>query len=461
MTSITEKVRRASLQTNTLTQHPHAQPVADILSAAIAAVDPRHAVRQAIQRSAKQLIIGGTAYDRNAIRRIHVIGAGKAARTMLEGVMDVLGDDLHGGCVIAKHAASPNDQIGPVRILAGNHPIPGEKSVQAARAMLDSLPDHHPDDLVLCLISGGGSALMTAPRPGVALADLQALTHALLACGATINEINTLRKHLDIVKGGGLARQAAPAALVCLILSDVVGSPLDVIASGPAVPDPSTFADCQQIIQRYRLEANLPPAIRQTIQAGLAGEIAETLKPGDAAFTRTQNLLVGSNYQAAQAGLAAAQQAGFHTLLLTTYLQGEARQAGQWLAGIARQVAESGHPIPRPACIAIGGETTVTLHGTGRGGRNQELALAAADELAGLSNCLLATFATDGEDGPTDAAGAFVSGETSARAQALGLPPAQFLRNNDSYSFFATLGDLFQPGPTGTNVNDLAFLWLF
>jgi hydroxypyruvate reductase len=299
----------------------------------------------------------------------------------------------------------------------------------------------------LCLISGGGSALMTAPIEGVSLADIQALTRSLLACGATINEINTLRKHLDTVKGGGLARKCAPAQLACLILSDVVGNPLDVIASGPAVPDPSTYADCWQIITHYNLQTNLPPAIQAVLQAGRNGKLPETLKPGDPIFTHTHNLLVGSNLQAAQAAIESARQAGYHTMLLTTYLQGEARQAGQMLAAIAHQVNATGQPVPRPACIIIGGETTVTLRGDGLGGRNQELALAAVAELSSLPNCLLVTCASDGEDGPTDAAGAFVTGDTLAYARQFGLHPAIFLQVNDSYHFFQALGDLFSPAP--------------
>jgi hydroxypyruvate reductase len=454
-------ITQASLQAHALHGHPAAAHVAQTLSAAIQAVDPRPAVSRCLQRQGKRLTIGQTTVDLDQTRQVSVIGAGKAARPMLQGVADVLGDMLTGGCVITKHAAGEADHIGPIGIVEGNHPVPGEKSVNATRHMLASLGQPHPDDLILCLISGGGSALMTAPIEGVALADLQALTRALLACGATIHEINTLRKHLDTVKGGGLARQCAPAQLVCLILSDVVGNPLDVIASGPAVPDPTTYANCWQIVTRYGLEASLPPSIRTVLQAGLAGQLPETLKPGDPVFARTQNLLVGSNLQAAQAALETARRAGYHPLLLTTSLQGEARQAGQFLAAIARQVDATGQPVPRPACIVIGGETTVTLRGNGLGGRNQELALAAVSELSGLPNCLLVTCATDGEDGPTDAAGAFVTGETLARAQQHGIDPASFLQANDSYHFFQTLGDLFSPGPTGTNVNDLAFLWLF
>jgi hydroxypyruvate reductase len=456
-----QAILHASQQPQAVQGHPHANDVAGVLAAAIQAVDPRLAVANCLHRQGHLLTIGPITYNLQEICHLKVIGVGKAARPMLQGVADVLGDRLDCGCVITKHAASEDDHLGPIRIVEGSHPVPDEKSVAAARQMIASLGENHPNDLIICLISGGGSALMMAPIEGVRLADMQALTSSLLACGATINEINALRKHLDAVKGGGLARICAPAQLACLILSDVVGSPLDVIASGPAVPDPSTFADCWQIVTRYELEANLPTAIRAALQAGRAGELPETLKAGDPIFARTQNLLVGSNPQAAQAALDAARQAGYHTLLLTTYLQGEARKAGQFLAAIARQIAENGQPVPRPACIVVGGETTVTIRGDGLGGRNQELALGAVRELSGLPNCLLVTCATDGEDGPTDAAGAFVSGETLVRARQRGLDPASFLQANDSYHFFQALGDLFSPGPTGTNVNDLAFLWLF
>jgi hydroxypyruvate reductase len=273
--------------------------------------------------------------------------------------------------------------------------------------------------------------------------------------------MNTLRKHLDRVKGGGLARLAAPAPLVCLILSDVVGNPLDSIASGPTVPDPSSFQDAWNTIHRYQLEEQLPEAIRRHLQSGVDRTIAETLKPGSDVFAQVHNVLVGSNYQAACSGLVEAQRLEWNTLLLTTYLQGEARQAGQFLASVVRQVADTGQPVKRPACIAIGGETTVTLLGQGRGGRNQEVALGAVEGLAGLENVLLITLATDGEDGPTDAAGAVVTGQTLARATAAGLSVADALKDNNSYEFFARLGDLVVTGPSGTNVNDLCFLFAF
>jgi hydroxypyruvate reductase len=320
-------------------------------------------------------------------------------------------------------------------------------------------------DLVLVLISGGGSALLTLPAPGISLDDVQAMTALLLACGASINEINSLRKHLDIIKGGGLARMATPATVVTLILSDVVGNPLDVIASGPTVPDETTFADAYHVLERYSLLSSAPAAIVARLQAGMRGEVPETPGAGDPVFERVGYTLVGSNQQAAAAALAAARAEGLNALILTTYVQGEARVVGQFLAAVARELATTGCTgggvpslLPRPACLIVGGETTVTLRGSGRGGRNQEMALAAVRGMAGLPDTALITLATDGEDGPTDAAGAVVTGETLRRAQERGLDPDAALAHNDSYPFFAALGDLVQPGPTATNVNDLALV---
>ena len=387
---------------------------------------------------------------------------------MARAVGQVVGDRLDGGVVIVKEGyagestttttAGDEPSIHAISILEAGHPIPDERGVSGAGQLIDILKDTQPDDLVISVISGGGSALLVSPAPGLALKDLQDLTSALLASGATINEINSLRKHLEQVKGGGLARLAAPATLITLILSDVVGDPLDVIASGPTVPDPSTFSEAYQVLKRYDILDKVPQAVIAQLQHGLQGQIPETPKPGDALFSRVQNVIVGSNQQAAQAGLTQAQAEGFQALLLTTFLQGEARQAGGLLAAIARQVSKKGQPIPRPACLIAGGETTVTLRGDGLGGRNQEMALSAVSELAGLPDLALITLATDGGDGPTDAAGAVVTGETLARAHQLGLNPEDFLARNDSYHFFSALDDLLCPGPTQTNVNDLAFI---
>jgi glycerate 2-kinase len=288
---------------------------------------------------------------------------------------------------------------------------------------------------------------------------LQKLTRLLLASGAEIGEINTLRKHLDRVKGGGLARTAAPAEIVTLIVSDVVGSPLDVIASGPTVPDSSTFDQAIQILEKYGLMQQAPPSIVEILEDGAAGKIAETLKAGDPLLANVHNAIVADNYLAAQAAAARAKDLGWNTLLLTTFLHGEAQQAGLMLGSILRQVATSGEPVRRPACIIVGGETTVTLRGEGLGGRNQELALGSVAELSGLERVVLVALATDGDDGPTDAAGAVVTGETLARGKTLGLNPAAFLARNDSYHYFEMLDDLLLTGPSGTNVNDLAFLF--
>jgi hydroxypyruvate reductase len=312
------------------------------------------------------------------------------------------------------------------------------------------------DDLVIFLISGGGSALMVAPVESVTLSDMQALTSALLACGASVDEINILRRHLDRLKGSGLARLAFPARIVSLILSDVVGNPLEAIASGPTAPDPSTCADALAVLEKYKLLGKTPESVLVALKSG-----HETLKPGDAIFRNVDNILVGSNLLATQAALKQVEAEGFHPYLLRTDLQGEAREVAVELCRTLRWAWQTGDPAPRPACIVAGGETTVTLHGDGRGGRNTELALASVTELVNFPDVMLVALATDGEDGPTDAAGAVVTGETFARAYGLGLDPVEYLRRNDSYTFFAALDDLLKPNPTGTNVNDLIFLFTF
>ena len=438
-----------------------AAQVSRIVSAALRAADPRAAVVHALSRSGDRIEAGGRVLDLSQFRRIRVIGAGKASQAMAQGLLDSLGDTNFDGLLITKHLDPMITLPEALRVLPGGHPVPTLDSLNSTRSLIQFLGQGQVDDLVFCLISGGGSALMTAPVPGVTLEDMQSLTRLLLACGADIFEINTLRKHLDQVKGGGLARLAAPAQVVTLILSDVIGSPLDVIASGPTVADPSTFTDAIAILNRYQLIDKVPGAVRQALQSGAGGHAQETVKPGDPLVEKVINILVASNAQAAQAAFEQAQQEGFQTLLLTTFLQGEASQAGAFLASLLRQVAATGQPLARPACLIAGGETTVTLRGNGLGGRNQEMVLGAAFILDGLSQCALLALGTDGEDGPTDAAGAVATGETLSRARNLGLDAQAFLQNNDSYTFFESLGDLLKPGPTGTNVNDLSFLFAF
>lgn len=460
---------RQRLLTATLRTAPWGATVASVLAAALAAVEPAAAVQRYLQRSGSVLDLDEASYDLREYERVFVVGAGKAGAPMARAVAEIVGPHLTAGIIIVKDEQQPLPELpAPLTLLAAGHPLPDMRGVEATRRITALLEQATERDLVLVLISGGGSALLTQPAPGISLDDLQQLTSLLLGSGASIHEINTLRKHLDEIKGGGLARQAFPATVATLILSDVVGNALNVIASGPTVPDATTYADAYAVLELYHLLTETPPAIRAHLEAGLRGERDETPKADAPIFARTQHVLVGSNQQAAAAAVQAAHEAGFHTLLLTTAAQGEARVVGRLLAGIARELVTTGctggvypSPLAPPACLILGGETTVTLRGRGTGGRNQELALAAVRELAGLDDVVLITLATDGGDGPTDAAGAVVTGATLARAQALGLDPDDALAHNDAYPFFAALDDLLRPGPTHTNVNDMAFVFVW
>lgn len=443
----------------------YAGPVSRIIQSALEASDPRAAVREALALSDDVLQVGGQNLQLESYRRIRLVGAGKASQAMLRGALDALGDRITGGVIITKHLEDrPENAVssmGRFQLLTGGHPVPNAQSIAGAQRLADFLQQGRTDDLVICLISGGASALMSLPYPNISLEDVQTLTRLLLSCGADIGEMNTLRKHLDRIKGGGLARMAYPAQVVTLILSDVIGSPLDVIASGPTVADSTTFAQALSILDKYHLRDRVPESILTTLESGVRGEIDETLKPGDPALRNAVHHLVASNPQAAGAALKQAKAEGFNALLLTTYLQGEASQVGVVLASILHQIRASGQPLQCPACIVAGGETTVTLRGGGRGGRNQEMALGASFLLSGLPRAALLTLGTDGEDGPTDAAGALITGETISRAREKGLDPQAALQANDSFTFFSALDALVVTGPTGTNVNDLVFLFAF
>jgi hydroxypyruvate reductase len=440
--------------TETQRAAPWGETVAGILLAAIAAVDPYKAVRHHLERDGDILSVAGERYPLNQYEHVYIVGAGKAGNPMAQAVVDVLGEQNVVGQVTVKEGHAENRKaVGRVRIVEAGHPLPDGRGVQSTREILALLDITTANDLVICLISGGGSALLTAPVAGVSLDDLRALTELLLASGGTINEINTLRKALDRVKGGGLAAAAAPAQTLTLILSDVVGDPLDVIASGPTVPSPQTFEDAQAVIEKYHLSPELPPSILAALQNPIERTMGESI--------RVNNHIIANNETAAQAALAQAQKEGFITHLLTTTLQGEAREVGVELAGILRKMVTSGDPVGSPGLVVAGGETTVTLQGDGRGGRNQEMALAAVAPLAGLEDVAFVALATDGGDGPTDAAGAVVTGETLGRANDLGLDPDAYLKNNDSYTFFSQLGDNLKTGPTQTNVNDLVLLFAF
>jgi len=402
--------------------------IARALAAALDAVEPGAAVRRYLD--AKPL---------PEVRRVYVLGLGKASLPMSAAVIN--STRVSGTLVVCKHAAGAD--LEPATVIEGGHPVPNGNSLAAGEAALELVSKLNEDDMLVCLISGGGSSLMTAPL--IPLEELQALTSALLACGARIDEINTLRRHLDRVKGGGIA-WSTRARVLSLILSDVVGSPLEAIASGPTAPDPTTREDTLAIMRKYDL--SIPDPVREALSSSL-----ETPKARDPIFARVRNVIVGDNATAAKAALGQAEEEGFHAEYLGSDWQGEARKAGVKLAGrlLERRA--------RPFCLVAGGETTVTIRGNGKGGRNQELALAAAVALDGIPDTMLISLASDGEDGPTDAAGAVVTGKTLGRAKKLGLDAAEHLSRNDAFPFFDTLNDLIKIGPTGTNVNDLTFLF--
>ncbi len=432
---------------------PLPQPIQHILTAALEAVSPYRAVTQALRFPDAE-----TQEALTSAKRWVVVALGKAAFPMAKAAANVLGDRIARGVVVTKRGHA-SGQLPRFRVIEAGHPVPDADSQRGAAAIFAVLEGLTPNDAVLVLISGGGSALVTAPRLPLTLADLQRTTQLLLASGATIEEINTVRKHLDSIKGGGLAQAAMPARVIALVLSDVLGDPLDAIASGPAVPDPTTFADAWQILARYQLTHRVPARVRDLLQRGLQGEVPETPKPNAPCFARVHHRVVGNLRLAAEAALTQARTTGFTAEIATTALQGEASEVGKVLASVLQEMARYQRPLPKPACLIWGGETTVTLgENYGLGGRNQELALAAVPALAGLNDVWLVAFATDGTDGPTDAAGAVATGDTLAHARALGLSPWESLARHDAYSFWKQAGGLLQTGPTQTNVNDLILL---
>ena len=433
------------------------QSISRILHASIEAADPFSVVKQNLSISKEQFKVGSKTFLLYPTSRIVAVAIGKASLSMAEAAQSVLGERIEKGVVVCKHRPDGCEFIGKMDVLQGSHPVPDEKSISAAikiEQMVSGLSD---EDVVLLLISGGGSALVCRPAEGITLKDMQAVTSALLKSGASINELNTVRKHLDMIKGGGLLKMAAPAQVAALVISDVVKSPLDVIASGPAVPDPSTFGDAKAILEKYVGLDDIPTAVMERINKGCRGEIEETLKPDDPMAEKVSHTIAASNVVSAQAALAIAQEEGFEAEILTCELVGEARLAGEHLANLllARQVKG------KPWLGIAGGETTVKVKGDGLGGRNLEVALGAVRKLDGQSNCLLVTQATDGEDGPTDAAGAYVTGETLEKAMRHGLEPEVYLDSNDAYRFFEKVGGLIVTGPSGTNVNDLNFVFKF
>lgn len=440
-----------------------------IFRAALERVDPVPMMRRVLRLDGDLLRVEteetSASFDLARFDRVVVTGAGKASARMALAVEELLGDRLAGGLVVVK--AGHAERLRRVCLVEAAHPVPDASSVRAAEELLAFAAGLDERTLVLTLVSGGGSALLCAPavgpdgRPLLGLEEKQAVTRALLGCGATIHELNCVRKHLSRIKGGRLARAYGAATALNLLLSDVVGDDLDVIASGPTVADPTTYAGALAVIARHRLADRIPAAALRVLEDGAAGRLPETPKPCAPELARARDVLVGTNHQALLAAEARARALGYRTLVLTSRLTGEAREAALLLLGVGEDVARRGFPLAPPACVIAGGETTVTLRGRGKGGRNQELALAAMARMLqarASPRLLLLAASTDGNDGPTDAAGAFASVGLAEAARARGLEPEPFLTENDSYAFHDRAGTLIRTGPTHTNVSDVAIL---
>jgi len=431
------------------------QDATRIWSAAVRAVEPEAAIRRAVKRDGAALRIGRTSLDLSRARKIWVIGAGKAAAPMGRAVEKILGGRLSGGLLVTKYGhALP---LRKLEVLEAAHPLPDANGLAAAERIRSLARDGiGPDDLVLCLLSGGASALLVSPAGDVTLEDKLECTRLLLRAGAGIYEMNAVRKHLSDLKGGGLARLLAPARVAALVLSDVVGDDLATIASGPLAPDPTTYGECLEICRRLGILDRVPRAVRRRFERGAAGQIGETPKAGDAVFRGVVSRIVGSNAQACTAAAQAARRLGYHACVLTSRLEGDTGEAARFHMNVAAEIAAEGRPLRRPACVLSGGETTVRVTGSGKGGRNQKFTLHCVRALAAMpAPCLVASLGTDGTDGPTDAAGGIATQTTLARAMAAGLDAHAALRNNDSYPLLAALNDLILTGPTQTNVNDL------
>jgi glycerate 2-kinase len=426
------------------------------LEHAVNAADPKKLIQTKIHIENSALHAGTYLFDLQKFRNIYVVGGGKASGAMAETTEELLGSRITDGIVNVPYGDKHKTRI--IKLHEASHPIPDEAGVSGTRCMMAIAEQAEQDDLLICLISGGGSSLMPLPRDNITLADKQQLTEALLKSGATINEINTVRKHISAFKGGWLAKKAYPATVLNLVLSDVIGDALEFIASGPTMADSSTFADAREILEKYGLWKKTPNSVLKILSQGENGLIPETPKKDDLTFEKVYSVILGNVRTAAEATIQFLKSQGFTTLLLTSTVEGEAKHVGTVLASIANEIAISGNPVDRPAAVVVGGETTVTVTGNGKGGRNQELTLAAALKLVDGDGVAVASLSTDGVDGQTDAAGAIVDCKTLARAERLGLEATKFLSENDSYNFLFGLGDLIVTGQTETNVNDVAVI---
>jgi glycerate 2-kinase len=425
------------------------QQALDIFRSCVTSVDPKAVVRRALLDLAETIA---------GYRRVYVIGLGKAALPMVEAANEIMEDRVAGCIAVTKYGhGAPSS---PFEIIEAGHPIPDENGAAATQRIIDMVTGRSPEDLVLVLISGGGSALTSLPADGLTLADLAETNRLLIESSADIHEINTVRKHLSAFSGGRLAHHAHPARLVSLILSDVVGDDISVIASGPTAPDPTTFAEALEVLARYGLGERVPRSVRRHLAAGAKSDIPETPKPGDPVFDGVTNSVIGNAAAALTAAHERAGALGYASVVLSSSFAGDTHELARFHAAVAREVSCYGRPIAPPACLISGGETTVTVTGSGIGGRNTECALAFARETEGTPGVFGLFCGSDGTDGPTDAAGAFTASDTVARAREKGLDAATYLKNNDSYTFFQALDDLIITGPTRTNVMDIRLVFI-
>ena len=430
----------------------------EIVEEGLKAAEPHRAILKNIKNTGNELHIRGRGFDLSNFKNIYLLGAGKASGAMAEALEEILGNRITEGFINVNIGNPAISRTGRIIFNKAGHPIPDENGLKGARKIIELAGRAGSNDLIIYLISGGGSALAPLPADGISLEDKMMVSDLLLKAGATINELNTVRKHLSAIKGGLLAKAASPATVIGLIISDVVGDPFDVISSGPTTHDPSTFKEAKEVLERFGLWRMAPRAVKRHIELGLIGEKPETPKAGDEIFDKVYNITVASSESALQTMKRKALKLGLRPVLLSSMIEGESRDVGKVLASIAKEVTLFGTPAVKPAAIIGGGETTVTVKGKGSGGRNQELALGAALKISGFQGMTVASIGSDGIDGPTDAAGAVSDGTTLERATKIGMEPYEYLRENNSYTFFKKLGDLIFTGPTGTNVNDLMIM---
>ncbi len=432
-----------------------------LFQASLEPVNPYNAVRRFVRIDGGRLILGQegqaeTQLDLGDYGRVFLVGGGKATAPMARAIEELLGERINEGIIVVKYGFT--EGLSHTETIEAGHPLPDLNGAKGTKKILDLLNKAGENDLIFSLISGGGSALLPQPVGRISFEEKQAVTGNLLKCGASIDEINAVRKHISATKGGQMARAAYPATVINLMLSDVVGDRMDVIASGPFVPDPSTFRESLQIIERYQLD-DIPASVREYLELGAEGRVPETPKEGDPIFERVNNIIIGSNILALEAAGAQALKIGYKSLILSSMIEGETRDVARVHTAIAREALKTGRPLKPPACIISGGETTVTIHGKGTGGRNQEFCLAAAMDIKDLPlKVVILSGGTDGNDGPTDAAGAIADPTTVRRGREKGLDASGYLANNDSYNYFKEIDDLLITGPTNTNVMDVRII---